>query len=346
MIRVGEDPAGRVADVAEGVEATPIGLDGLLPDLDRHRPLGGRILGNREPVRRDGRPRRALARARRRGSGWGGAGQVRQHERGDAGRRSRCGSARPARFAAYNRFMSASDGTLQSAMLPAESDRPVVAADPTAHLAAVYRDYPGLRALILRRVRDPELAADILQDAAVTTLEKLRSGEIAQPENVGGFLYRVALNHVRNHRRKDRTAVSSADGLESLAHPDGDLEWDRVGHPEWAVAARRVLGELPTARDRELLVRFYLNDEEKENICGALGLTEQHFNRVIFRARNRFRALLERRGFGRSDFLGLATLALALAAGASAPEQHRAASSELVPAPLQALAATSDRGGA
>ena len=229
-------------------------------------------------------------------------------------------------------------------MLPAESDRPVAAADATAHLAAVYRDYPGLRALILRRVHDRELAADILQDAAVTTLEKLRSGEIAQPENLGGYLYRVALNHVRNYRRKDRAAVSSSDGIESLPQPELDAEWDRVGHAEWADAARRLLGELPTPRDRELLVRFYLHDEEKHHICSVLGLSEQHFNRVIFRARDRFRALLERRGFGRSDFLALATFALALVAGASTSERYRVPASGAVPVTLQAGTAMADRG--
>ena len=72
-----------------------------------------------------------------------------------------------------------------AAMLPAQADLPAPVSDPVSHLAAVYRAYPGLRALILRRVRDADVAADILQDAAVTTLEKLRSGEIAHPENVG-----------------------------------------------------------------------------------------------------------------------------------------------------------------
>ena len=206
------------------------------------------------------------------------------------------------------------DGILQSVTLPAEAAPAERATDPTSHLAAVYRDFPGLRALILRRVRDPETAADILQDAAVTTLEKLKSGEIAQVENVGGYLYRVAINHLRNHRRKDRTAVSSPDGLESIAQPDPDPEWSSVGHPEWAAAARRMLGEMPTSRDRDLLVRFYLNDEDKQSICSELGLSDEHFNRVIFRARNRFRALLERRGFARSDFLALAAISLGLAA--------------------------------
>ena len=187
--------------------------------------------------------------------------------------------------------------------------------DPIAHLAAVYRDYPGLRALILRRVRDPELAADILQDAAVTTLEKLQAGAIAHPDGVGGYMYRVALNHLRNHRRKDRGQLSSADGLDDLADDDGDPEWHRIGRVQWAQLARRVLAELPTARDREILVRFYLQDESKADICAALALSSQHFNRVVFRARNRFRALLEDRGYVRLDMLmqaGLILLASAL----------------------------------
>ena len=39
-----------------------------------------------------------------------------------------------------------------------------------------------------------------------------------------------------------------------------------------------------------------------------LGLDEQHFNRVIHRARERFRALLEGHGLKRNDFLCLAAL--------------------------------------
>jgi RNA polymerase sigma-70 factor (ECF subfamily) len=203
-------------------------------------------------------------------------------------------------------------------MLPPKSDVPPPVSDPVSHLAAVYRDYPGLRALIMRRVRDPEVAADILQDAAVTTLEKLRRGEIAHPENVGGFMYRVALNHLRNHRRKDRGGVSSAEELEELRGPEEDPDWNRVGRPQWAAAARRLLDEMPAARDREVLRRFYLNDEDKEQICAALHLSAEHFNRVIFRARNRFRELLEHKGLGKSDLLTIVAFGLLTSASGSA----------------------------
>ncbi len=201
----------------------------------------------------------------------------------------------------------------------ATSDAQPSGSDPASSLAAVYRDYPGLRALILRRVRDPEAAADILQDAAVTTLEKLRNGEIAQPENLGGYLYRVAINHLRNHRRKDRTALSSPAQLEELRDSVDDPEWERIGRPQWAAAARRMLEEMPAARDRELLARFYLNDEDKDAICRALNLSQEHFNRVIFRARNRFRALLEERGFGRGDLLTIIALGLCALSGQGSP---------------------------
>ncbi len=172
----------------------------------------------------------------------------------------------------------------------------------------MYRDYPGLTALILRRVGDPEIAADILQDAAVTALEKLRSGQITRPENMGGYLYRVAINHLRNYRRKDRTALSGPAGLDELPDSDGDPDWDHVGRHQWAEAARRILDEMPVARDRDLLLRFYLDDEEKSQICRELHLSEEHFNRVIFRARNRFRELLKQHGLWKADFFALAAL--------------------------------------
>lgn len=199
----------------------------------------------------------------------------------------------------------------------AKSDVPP-GSDPVSSLAAVYREYPGLRALILRRVRDPEVAADILQDAAVTTLEKLRSGEIEDPENLGGYLYRVAINHLRNHRRKDRGALSSPELLGELRDCVDDPEWERVGRPQWGAAARRMLQEMPAARDRELLVRFYLNDEDKDAICRDLNLSHEHFNRVIFRARNRFRELLEQRGLGRSDLLAITAIGLYALSGGPA----------------------------
>jgi RNA polymerase sigma-70 factor (ECF subfamily) len=149
----------------------------------------------------------------------------------------------------------------------------------------------------------------MLQDAVVTALQKLRAGEISDPANLDGYVYRVALNHLRNHRRKDRLRTGNAEGVGELADAaDSSRPAEHLEADQWARLAKKLLQEVSPARDRELLVRFYLRDESKEDLCRAFGLTELHFNRVIFRARDRFRELLQRRGLGKSDFFSTAVL--------------------------------------
>jgi len=89
-----------------------------------------------------------------------------------------------------------------------------------------------------------------------------------------------------------------------------DLEVD-----QWARLVKQLLQQVPLARDRELLVRFYLDEESKQELCQAFGLTELHFNRVIHRARDRFKDLLQRRGLTKSDFLSIATILLLAGVG-------------------------------
>lgn len=65
-----------------------------------------------------------------------------------------------------------------------------------------------------------------------------------------------------------------------------------------------VLDQLSIPRDRELLRRFYLQDEDKEAICSDLGLSAQHFDRVLYRARQRMRDLIEEQKGLRSLLFG------------------------------------------
>ena len=126
--------------------------------------------------------------------------------------------------------------------------------------------------------------------------------------HLDGYVYRVALNHLRNYRRKDRSRVSNAEAIDALAGSDSNRPAENLEADEWARLARKLLQTVSPVRDRELLVRFYLYEESKESLCRTFGLTELHFNRVIYRARDRFRELLKRRGMDKSDFLSIATI--------------------------------------
>lgn len=167
----------------------------------------------------------------------------------------------------------------------------------------------GVRAQLSRLVRDPELASDLLQDAIVTALQKVRAGEINTRAALDGFVYRVALNHFRNHRRKDKSHISDTEAAADLSQPGSDTQpLESIETHQWAQTVSHVLQEIGSQRDRELLVRFYLHEESKDQLCRQYGLTDLHFNRVICRARDRFRELLERRGLRKSDFLSIAVL--------------------------------------
>src|SRR5262245_65180966 len=65
----------------------------------------------------------------------------------------------------------------------------------------IAREYPGLRRLIFRQTGDIQVACDLLNEAVCITCEKWRDGKLARPSEVGGYIYQVAINLLRNRRR-------------------------------------------------------------------------------------------------------------------------------------------------
>jgi RNA polymerase sigma-70 factor (ECF subfamily) len=175
--------------------------------------------------------------------------------------------------------------------------------------ATLVRDYPGLVGVLSRRVGDRQLALDLLQDAILTTLSKFQGGASLAPDVLAGYVFRTALNHLRNHRRHERTWAAEDGALDACAD-EGASPADASHLETTRRLVRRVLASLPSPRDREVLVRFYLDEQDKEQICAALGMTALQFNQVIFRARERMRRGLERIGLRPWDLLVIATVAV------------------------------------
>ena len=179
-----------------------------------------------------------------------------------------------------------------------------IAADLVARIRAGSRDAedamirrygPGLLYLLKRRARDPELALDLRQDTFRVALEKLRSSTLEEPGRLAAYLRGVALNLLIAQRRKDtrRATTADSDAIETVADERGG-PFDNVSREQVRGAIGTLLEELGTPRDREILTRLYIDDDDKDAICAALGVDSVHFNRVLFRAKQRFRELLER----------------------------------------------------
>jgi len=134
-------------------------------------------------------------------------------------------------------------------------------------------------------------ADDVLQETFRIAIEKIRNGEVRDPERLPGFICAVARNQALAARRRNAQTP-----LEVTAEPSGGPhQLDAMIDRETAAVVRRLLRELTPERDREILFRFYLDEQEKDRICADLNLTSLQFNRVLYRARERFRELWDRR---------------------------------------------------
>jgi RNA polymerase sigma-70 factor (ECF subfamily) len=211
----------------------------------------------------------------------------------------------------------------------------IQAGDRAAEAELVERFSRGLRLMLRRLAQNAALADDLFQETLALVLEKLRRGEVREPERLAGFIRSTARNLFIADRRKEARytpleAPGERAGGESgggVGGPSGDLPVRGAvggagavgitasgggagettagggGAPAALAAAmakqeaeqvRRLLGEMRYERDRQVLIRFYLLDDDRESVCAHLGIEPERFNQVLHRARERLRELWER----------------------------------------------------
>jgi RNA polymerase sigma-70 factor, ECF subfamily len=172
--------------------------------------------------------------------------------------------------------------------------------------ALIEKNYVGLRLLVSRRCRDQHVGADLLNEAVCTTWAKWQAGKIERPEQIAGYVLQVTMNLLRNHRRAiAERPEKRADASKLQELPSDGQPADETIEREIASQVKNVIRGMSSQRDRAILVRFYLDEEDKETICRDLGLTPLQFDKILHRARGRLRKLLESGGLGRSELLSL-----------------------------------------
>lgn len=146
----------------------------------------------------------------------------------------------------------------------------------------------GIRYYLCRQLGHQELD-DKVHDTFLIVVQAIRRGELREPDRLMGFVRTVVRRQVAAHI--DRVVHSRRDEI------DLDLGVriaDRRRNPEQAAAFHQrvkfmleVLAKL-SDRDREILTRFYLNEESQEQVCDEMGLSETQFRLLKSRAKARF----------------------------------------------------------
>src|SRR3954452_17163052 len=159
----------------------------------------------------------------------------------------------------------AADESVESGGSPEDAARLVAriqSGDRAAEAELVARFSRGLLLMLRRLAQNPALADDLHQETLALVLQKVRHGEVREPEKLAGFIRSTARNLFIADRRKEARYQALDEGEEEGRRPmpaladRGPAPLDRIVADEEARQVRRLLDELLFNRDRQLLLRF------------------------------------------------------------------------------------------
>lgn len=172
------------------------------------------------------------------------------------------------------------------------------AQDRSAENELVARYQERLRYVLLRRMtEESDAVEDVLQTTLAKVIVRLREEGIDDPSRLGGFIYGVARNtmltsHRERRRFQDQVDQDVLDLLKDGA--PGPEEVTSVS--ETTQIVRRLLAEFRSTRGHEkyaeVLIRFYVQQQDRQEICEALDLTPKGFRNALHRAKARLKELV------------------------------------------------------
>jgi len=161
----------------------------------------------------------------------------------------------------------------------------------------------GVELIVAHAVSNQSVVEDIRQDTFRIAIENIRRGQLQDPNKIAAFVCGIARNLAITYYRRPARAEVGDLPLTMLADSHA-TQLESLLREEKAGLVRTILAEMSSERDRDILRRFYLLEHPKESICHDLGLSSLHFNRVLFRARERYRELYEKRILSSGGMMG------------------------------------------
>jgi RNA polymerase sigma-70 factor, ECF subfamily len=184
--------------------------------------------------------------------------------------------------------LTASDGELARAVASAP---PGAAQDEEAEL---YRRFARrVRLYGLKHLGDESAADDLAQEVLLVTIERLRAGEVRNPDEIGSFILgtsRMLAGSTARKTRRRETLTAQFHAGEVHAEPF-------VAHDDIA-AVERCLHQL-AERDRRVLIMTFYAEKTSSEIADELGVTGTVVRVARHRALERLReCVLLRQGSG------------------------------------------------
>jgi RNA polymerase sigma-70 factor (ECF subfamily) len=152
-----------------------------------------------------------------------------------------------------------------------------------------------------QRLKSPQEILDARQETLMRVLVSLRQKRtLEHPERLGAFVNAVCNNVLLEMGRAARRTVPLDDPADCDVPPliAADNPETTLATSEEQARVRDVLNQLPE-RDRQLLRRVFLNEDDKDLVCRELGVGREYLRVLLHRAKARFREVYEQEGGAR-----------------------------------------------
>jgi RNA polymerase sigma-70 factor, ECF subfamily len=150
-----------------------------------------------------------------------------------------------------------------------------------ARIADLYASLIAPLRACLARVVSPDDVDDSLHEVVVIVLGAIQREELRDPERLAGFVRTIAHRRTAAHIRSRMMQRRFVEQVDIVASREQSPE-ERVAGQERIEQLARVLRCL-SARDREILERFYFREQKAEQICREMQLTGTQFR--LFKSR-------------------------------------------------------------
>ena len=165
--------------------------------------------------------------------------------------------------------------------------------DKNAEVVLFKKYYPPMLYIMERKTGDPEHAQDLCQEAFCILLERLRSRPLDEPEKLAAFLHTIAFNlHIAEIRKSHRRKTFNNQDIVNAVSDISQNQYRTLIKERASNAVRLLLDSMDNPRDKKLLHSFYIQEKDKADVCAELDLSLRHFDKVLYRAKQRFKSLL------------------------------------------------------
>jgi len=153
----------------------------------------------------------------------------------------------------------------------------------------------GIRFYLCRQL-GPQDLDDKVHDIFLIITKSIQNGDLREPERLMGYVRTIVRRQVAAHinsmvqARRNQTDLDFGTALTDY-HPNPER---RIIEEQNLKLAMRILSSLHK-REREVLIRFYLQEQTPGEICRDMDLTETQFRLIKSRAKARFGELGRRR---------------------------------------------------